>query len=65
MTALSRRDFLRITGTASASLSLLPGPARAQSREPIKIGFPIPLTGPYGAEAADQQAGAALAVEEV
>ncbi|OLC15095.1 MAG: hypothetical protein AUH29_08800, partial [Candidatus Rokubacteria bacterium 13_1_40CM_69_27] len=38
---------------------------RGQSRDPIKIGFPIPLTGPYGAEASDQQAGATLAVDEV
>jgi branched-chain amino acid transport system substrate-binding protein len=65
MSTLSRREFLRLTGAVSTTLTLWPSPARAQSREPIKIGFPIPLTGPYGAEAADQQAGAALAVDEV
>jgi branched-chain amino acid transport system substrate-binding protein len=65
MSTLSRREFLRLTGAASTALALRPSPARAQSPEPIKIGFPIPLTGPYGAEAADQQAGAALAVDEV
>ncbi|MGH7393139.1 MAG: ABC transporter substrate-binding protein [Candidatus Rokuibacteriota bacterium] len=63
MRSPSRRDFLRLTGAAS-SVALLPRPARAQAGEPIKIGFPIPLTGPYGAEAADQQAGAIVAVDE-
>jgi branched-chain amino acid transport system substrate-binding protein len=65
MTALSRREFLRLSGAAPAVLALRPGPALGQGGDPIKIGFPIPLTGPYGAEAADQQAGATLAVEEV
>jgi len=35
-----------------------------QTKEPIKIGFIQPLTGPYGTEARDQEAGATLAVEE-
>lgn len=65
MTALSRREFLRLSGAAPAVVALRPGPAFAQGGDTIKIGFPIPLTGPYGAEAADQQAGATLAVEEV
>ncbi len=62
MPTLSRRDFLRLSGAASAGLALGAAPARAQARDPVKIGFPIPLTGPY---AADQQAGATLAVDEV
>ncbi len=37
--------------------------ARAQS-EPIKIGFPVPLTGPFGAEAQDQVRAAQVAVKE-
>ena len=31
----------------------------------IKIGFPLPLTGPFGALAVDQQRGATLAMEEL
>ncbi|MGH7312084.1 MAG: ABC transporter substrate-binding protein [Candidatus Rokuibacteriota bacterium] len=61
----TRREFLRLTAAASATLALRGAPAIAQDRGPIKIGFPIPLTGPYGAEASDQQAGATLAVAEV
>ncbi|HXG04675.1 MAG TPA: ABC transporter substrate-binding protein [Candidatus Binatia bacterium] len=60
---MSRRRFLRLGATASLGIGA-PGPARAQTRDPIKIGFPIPLTGPFGAEASDQQAGATLAVDE-
>ena len=60
-----RRGFLRLASLASAGLALRGVPALSQSREPVKIGFPIPLTGPFGAEAADQLAGATLAVEEV
>ncbi|WP_237478320.1 ABC transporter substrate-binding protein [Lichenibacterium dinghuense] len=37
--------------------------ARAQER-PIRIGFPTPLTGPYGAEAQNQVAAAQLAVAQ-
>ena len=37
--------------------------ARAQER-PIRIGFPVPLTGPYSAEAQDQVRGAELAIKE-
>lgn len=44
---------------AGASLALCA--ARAQT---IKIGLPVPLTGPYGAEAKDQVRNAELAVKE-
>ncbi len=37
----------------------------AQTKGPFKVGFPIPLTGPYGTEAKDQQAGAELAVAQI
>ncbi len=61
---MNRRTFL--TGTAATAAAwAVPAAAPAQSRDTIKIGFPIPLTGPYGAEASDQQAGATLAVDEV
>lgn len=68
MPRMNRRSFLKATGAitgAALAPRLTHSPAGAQTREPIKIGFPIPLTGPFGAEAADQQAGATLAVEEV
>jgi len=38
--------------------------AHAQNATPIRIGLPVPLTGPYGAEAKDQVRNAELAVKE-
>jgi branched-chain amino acid transport system substrate-binding protein len=46
-----------------ALAAILAAPAYAQS-PPIKIGLPVPLTGPYGAEAKDQVRNAELAVKE-
>lgn len=63
MPPMSRRRFLGL-GAAASLAPGAPAPGRAQTRDPIKIGFPIPLTGPFGAEASDQQAGAMLAVDE-
>ena len=37
----------------------------AQGSGPIKIGFPLPLTGPFAAIAADQKRGAELAMDEI
>src|SRR5215213_7761571 len=51
----------RIQATALAALCLAGGAIHAQ---PIKIGLPVPLTGPYGAEAKDQVRNAELAVKE-
>ena len=60
--SLSRRDLL--AGTAGiAALSAMPAVVQAQEG-PIKIGFPCPLTGPYGAEAQNQVMAAQLAVQE-
>ena len=68
MTRINRRAFLQVAGGAAAAGALgRPGARRfavAAAPETIKIGFPIPLTGPYGTEAKDQEAGATLAVEE-
>ncbi len=50
-----------VLGTAAALA--LPAVVRAQG-ETIKIGFPVPLTGPYAAEAQDQVRCAQLAVAE-
>jgi branched-chain amino acid transport system substrate-binding protein len=44
-----------------AGLCLVAGAVHAQA---IKIGLPVPLTGPYGAEAKDQVRNAELAVKE-
>jgi len=46
-----------------AAASLSTSVAYAQI-PPIKIGLPVPLTGPYGAEAKDQVKNAELAVKE-
>jgi branched-chain amino acid transport system substrate-binding protein len=50
-----------LAGCLLAGLGLLSGAVGAQT---IKIGLPIPLTGPYGAEAKDQARNAELAVKE-
>lgn len=67
MTSLNRRSFLKTTGLVAAGVCSagLVGRAGAQAKDAIRLGFPIPLTGPFGAEAADQQAGGTLAVEEI
>jgi branched-chain amino acid transport system substrate-binding protein len=60
---MDRRSFLG-TATATAATLAFPAILRAQGG-PIKIGFPLPLTGPFGAIATDQQRGAILAIEQV
>ena len=61
---MHRRGFLTTT-TAGVTLLAFPAVLRAQSKEPIRIGFPLPLTGTFAAIAADLQKGAQLAVEEI
>jgi branched-chain amino acid transport system substrate-binding protein len=61
---MDRRAFLG-TATAGAAALAFPAVLRAQTRDPVKIGFPIPLTGPFGAIAEDMQRGATLAMEQV
>ena len=56
---IGRRGLLATTAAALA----LPAIGRAQDGT-IKIGFPVPLTGPYGTEAADQVRCAQLAIAE-
>ena len=58
-TTIGRRLVL---GTAAATLAM-PAVLRAQA-DTIRIGFPVPLTGPYGAEAQDQVRCAQLAIAE-
>lgn len=63
--SISRR---RLLATASAGAALAASPFRInllQAQEvPIKIGFPVPLTGPYGTEAQDQVRAAQLAIAQ-
>lgn len=55
---LTRRTLL-----ATGSVLAMPAVLRAQEAT-IKIGFPVPLTGPYGTEAKDQVACAQIAIAE-
>ena len=57
--AIGRRTLL---GATAATLAM-PAVLRAQT-DTIKVGFPVPLTGPYGAEAQDQVRCAQLAIAE-
>ncbi len=62
----TRRKLLLGAGGAAAAAAASPfwiNIARAQSG-PIKIGFPVPLTGPFGVEAQDQVRAAEIAVKE-
>lgn len=61
-TPLRRRSLL-VAGGALAAAPALFHVARAQGG-PIRIGFPVPLTGPFSAEAQDQVRAAELAVKE-
>jgi heme/copper-type cytochrome/quinol oxidase subunit 2 len=62
----TRRDLMK--GGLAVAAATLAAPyylryARAQDG-PIKIGFPVPLTGPYGTEAEEQARCAQIAIDE-
>ncbi len=63
--SISRR---RLLATASAGVAIAASPFRINlvraEEVNIKIGFPVPLTGPYGTEAQDQVRAAQLAVAQ-
>ena len=59
---LSRRKLLATAGAAAAMSSFKINVARSQET-PIKIGFPVPISGPYGTEANDQVRCAQLAID--
>ena len=65
---MNRRTFLKTSGIAAGAMTFsgfhFVRHTQAASG-PFKVGFPIPLTGPYGTEALDQQAGAELAIAEI
>lgn len=60
---LSRRQLTVGLGAAGLGALGMPWVARAQA-ENIRIGFPVPITGPFGAEAKDQARAAELAVKQ-
>ena len=63
--SISRR---RLLTTVSAGAALAASPFRINlalaQESTIKVGFPVPLTGPYGAEAQDQVRAAEVAIAE-
>src|SRR6476661_7572905 len=61
--ANSTRRKLILGAAAAAASPLWINIARAQAG-PIKIGFPTPLTGPFGTEAQDQVRCAEIAIKE-
>lgn len=65
---ITRRQLLAGAAATGAALGV-PGSLRsalyAAPREPIRIGFPVPLTGAFADEATYMMQGATLAVEEV
>jgi branched-chain amino acid transport system substrate-binding protein len=61
---MNRRVFLT-TSAAAASTLVFPAVLKAQSKDPLRIGCPLPLTGPFAALAADMQRGAVLAADEL
>src|SRR6266446_998008 len=68
-TNLTRREWLKLSSVTSVGIAAgLGGPyvrrTAAQDKGPIRIGFPVPLSGIYGDYANDQVNGAQLAVDE-
>src|SRR2546430_2716884 len=61
---MNRRAFLATTA-AGAAVAAFPAVLKARGGDTIKIGFPGPTTGPFGALAKDQQQGAIVAMEEI
>src|SRR5262249_23481186 len=53
------------TTAAGAAPFASPAVLRAQTKDPIRIGFPLPLTGPFAAIASDMKQGAELGVDEL
>ena len=62
-----RRKLLLGAGGAAATAATSPfwiNIVHAQNKTPIKVGFPTPLTGPFGTEAQDQVRCAEIAIKE-
>jgi branched-chain amino acid transport system substrate-binding protein len=61
---VSRRSILK-TAASTAALAVIGMPAIVRAQDgAIRIGFPVPITGPFGAEAKDQVKSAELAVKQ-
>ncbi len=60
---MNRRSFLTATGAGAAALAF-PAVLRAQT-DTIRVGFPLPLTGPFAALGGDLQRGAIFAGEQL
>ncbi|MDN4052032.1 ABC transporter substrate-binding protein [Massilia sp. YIM B02763] len=56
--------FALLAGAACLACATIPSRAAGAPPTPIRIGLPVPLTGPYGAEAQDQVRNATLAIQE-
>ncbi|HEU5193338.1 MAG TPA: ABC transporter substrate-binding protein [Methylomirabilota bacterium] len=61
---MQRRTFLT-TATIGTATFAFPAVLRAQSKDPVRIGFPLPLTGPFAAIAGDMKQGAELGVDDL
>ena len=61
---MDRRAFLTTAGISATALAF-PAVLRAQSKDPVRIGCPLPLSGPFAALAKDMQQGAQLAEAEL
>jgi branched-chain amino acid transport system substrate-binding protein len=64
MSPMNRRAFLATTATGAATLAF-PHVLRAQTKDPFRIGCPLPLTGPFAALAGDMQRGGQIAADEL
>lgn len=63
---VSRRDFIKSSTLGVAAMAAGPwiGALARAEEDTIRIGFPVPLTGPYGSEAKEQAACAQIAIDE-
>src|SRR5262245_13235639 len=61
---MNRRVFLTTTAAGAATFAF-PAVLRAQSKDPVRIGFPLPLTRPFAAIASDMKQGAELGVDDL
>ncbi len=61
---MNRRAFLTTASTAVTAFTF-PAVLRAQTKDPVRIGCPLPLSGPLAALAKDMQQGAQLAEVEL
>jgi branched-chain amino acid transport system substrate-binding protein len=61
---MHRRTFVKTAAAAAATFGF-PAILRAQGTGPVRIGMPLPLTGPFAALAKDMQQGAVLGGDEL